>query len=265
MDQDTLTDDHALNDQAAQGSVGSTSKWDATDYARVGGFVPALGQAALDLLNPQPGEQILDVGCGDGTLTLKIREAGADVVGIDNSLSMIGAARARGLDARLMDAAQLRFDEAFDAAFSNATLHWVLDKERAARAIWHSLKPGGRFAGEMGGDCNLSRLRRALDDELVARGYGPPTYASNWYPAVEDFTAVYEAAGFRDVDARLIERPTPLEHGVAAWVLTFRAGWLDRAGVPDDERQTIADAVAARVGSNIADYVRLRFIMRKPN
>ena len=264
MDQDALTDDTASNDHAVQGSGGSTSQWDAADYARVGGFVPALGQAALDLLDPQPGEQILDVGCGDGTLTLKIKEAGADVVGIDNSLSMIGAARTRGLDARLMDAAELRFDEAFDAAFSNATLHWVLDKERAARAIWHALKPGARFAGEMGGSRNLSRLRRALDNELVARGYGPPTYASNWYPTVEDFTAIYEAAGFRDVDARLIERPTPLEHGVAAWVIAFRAGWLDRAGVPHDERSSIADAVAVRVGSNIADYVRLRFIMRKP-
>ena len=47
--------------------------------------MPALGQAALDLLDPQPGEQILDVGCGDGALTLKIIERGADVVGIDNS------------------------------------------------------------------------------------------------------------------------------------------------------------------------------------
>ena len=53
---------------------------------------------------------------------------------------------------------------------------------------------------------------------------------------VEEFVAVYEQAGFREVDARLIERPTPLEHGVAAWVTTFRRGWLDRAGVPEDER-----------------------------
>ena len=44
----------------------STSQWDAADYARVGGFVPALGAAALELLDPQPGEAILDVGCGDG-------------------------------------------------------------------------------------------------------------------------------------------------------------------------------------------------------
>jgi trans-aconitate methyltransferase len=245
--------------------LASTSQWDAADYARVGGFVPALGQAALELLDPQPGEAILDVGCGDGALTQKILERGASVVGIDNSLSMVGAARARGLDARLMDAAQLKFGEAFDAVFSNATLHWVLDKERAARAIWFALKPGGRFAGEMGGEGNLAVLRQALDDELVARGFGPPTFAANWYPSVEEFVALYEAAGFRDIDARLIERPTPLEHGVAAWVLTFRAGWLDRAGVPDDERQTIADAVAARVGTEIADYVRLRFIMRKPH
>ncbi|WP_246450669.1 class I SAM-dependent methyltransferase [Sphingomonas rhizophila] len=253
-----------MGEDALSDVIASTSQWDAGDYARVGGFVPALGQAALELLDPQPGEQILDIGCGDGTLTLKIREAGADVVGIDNSLSMIGAARAKGLDARLMDAADLRFSEAFDAAFSNATLHWVLDKHRAARAIWFALKPGGRFAGEMGGDGNLGALRRALDDELVARGFGPPSYASNWYPTVEEFVEVYEGAGFRDVDARLIERPTPLEHGVAAWVTTFRAGWLDRAGVPLDERPSIAEAVADRVGSNIADYVRLRFIMRKP-
>ncbi len=258
MGEDPLTDEPA--------SIGaSTSQWDADDYARVGGFVPELGQAALDLLDPQPGEHILDIGCGDGTLTLKIKQMGADVVGIDNSLSMIGAARAKGLDARLMDAAQLKFGEAFDAAFSNATLHWVLDKERAARAIWFALKPGGRFAGEMGGQRNLSQLRRALDDELVERGFGPPTYAANWYPSPEEFTAVYEQAGFKDIEARLIERPTELEHGVAAWVTTFRAGWLDRARVPHEERQAIADAVAERVGTNIADYVRLRFIMRKPS
>src|SRR4030095_401300 len=204
MGKDTLTDAPA-----------STSQWDAADYARIGGFVPALGQAALEVLDPQAGEHIIDVGGGDGTLTLKIKEMGADVVGIDNSLSMIGAARAKGLDARLMDAAQLKFGEAFDAAFSNATLHWVLDKERAARAIWFALKHGGRFAGEMGGDGNLAKLREALDDVLVARGFGPPTYAANWYPSVEEFTLIYENAGFKDVDARLIERATPVTHGVS--------------------------------------------------
>lgn len=258
-----MTPDSNLDGSPASIGV-STSDWDAADYARVGGFVPALGEAALELLDPQPGEHILDVGCGDGTLTLRIKQMGADVVGIDNNLSMVAAAKAKGLDARLMDAAELKFGEAFDAAFSNATLHWVLDKERAARAIWFALKPGGRFAGEMGGDGNVRKLREALDDVLVARGYGPPTYAANWYPSVEEFVTVYERAGFTDVDARLIERPTELEHGIAAWVTTFRKGWLDRAAVPEEERAEIAQAVADRCGSSVADYVRLRFIMRKP-
>lgn len=243
----------------------STSKWDAGDYARVGGFVAELGEAALDLLDPQPGEAILDIGCGDGALTQRIAERGASVVGIDNSESMVIAAKARGLDARLMDAAELRFSEAFDAAFSNATLRWVLDKERAARSIWFALKPGGRFAGEMGGAANLAALREALNDMLVARGYGPPTYAANWYPTPEEFAAVYEQAGFRDIDARLVQRPTPIEHGIASWVTTFRKGWLDRAGVPEADRAEIAEAVAARFPDNVADYVRLRFIMRKPD
>ena len=244
--------------------LASTSQWDARDYARVGGFVPALGQAALDLLDPQPGETVLDVGCGDGTLTLQIKERGAEVVGIDNSLSMVGAARAKGLDARLMDAADLRFAEAFDAAFSNATLHWILAKERASRAIWFSLKGGGRFAGEFGGAGNLQRLRDALNAELVHRGYAPPEAQANWYPSCDDFAALYQAAGFRDIDAQLIDRPTPLEHGVASWVRVFRAGWLDAAGVPEAERDEIAQAVARRCDTDTADYVRLRFHMRKP-
>ena len=242
----------------------STSQWNAADYARVGGFVPALGQAALELLDPRPGERILDVGCGEGTLTRRIAERGASVVGIDQSESMVGAARAAGLDVRLGDAARLEFASEFDAAFSNAALHWMRDGAAVARGVFAALKGGGRFVGEMGGEGNLARLRAALDDELIGRGYPPPVEAANWYPSAEEFVAVYESAGFGAIDARLSERPTPLEHGVAGWVTTFRAGWLDRAGVPASEREAIADAVAARFGGDTIDYVRLRFTMRKP-
>ena len=254
MDQDALTDQTA-----------STSKWDAGDYARVGAFVALLGGAAVDLLDPQPGERILDVGCGEGTLMRQIVQRGATVVGIDNSPEMVAAARAKSLDAFLVGVAEMPFDSEFDAAFSNATLHWVREKEQAARAIYRALKPGSRFAGEMGGEANLKKLRDALDEELIIRGYVPPVEASNWYPSPEEFAAVYEAAGFEQIDARLIERPTPIEHGVAQWVTTFRRGWLERAGAPEVEHADIGTAVADRVGSNIADYVRLRFIMRKPN
>jgi SAM-dependent methyltransferase len=187
------------------------------------------------------------------------------VLGIDNSPEMIGAAREKGIDAVRMDVADMTFRSEFDAVFSNATLHWVLEKEQAARAIFRALKAGGRFTGELGGEGNIARLREALDTELVIRGYLPPTESSNWYPSPEEFAADYEAAGFDHIDARLIERPTPLDHGIGEWVTTFRKGWLDRAGVPEQERVEIASAVADRFGSNVADYVRLRFIMRKPD
>jgi SAM-dependent methyltransferase len=245
-------------------SAASTSKWNAGDYARVGGFVAELGGAALDLLDPRPGERILDIGCGEGTLTKRIAERGATVLGIDNSPEMVAAARANGVDAILLAAEDMQFFNEFDAAFSNATLHWVLEKEQAARAIFRALKPGSRFAGEMGGEGNLKKLREALDEELVIRGYVPPVEASNWYASPDELAVVYEAAGFDEIDARLIERPTAIDHGVAEWVTTFRRGWLDRAGVPEAERAEIGAAVTDRVGSNIADYVRLRFIMRKP-
>jgi SAM-dependent methyltransferase len=250
-------------DALSQAAV-STSKWDAGDYARVGSFVSELGQAALDLLDPQAGERILDVGCGEGSLTAKIIERGATVLGVDASPDMIAAARAKGVDALLLPAEDMQFFAEFDAAFSNATLHWVLQKEQAARAIFRALKPGGRFAGEMGGEGNIARLQQVVDEEMILRGYAPPVEAHNWYPSSEEFAAVYEAAGFREIDARLIQRPTPIPHGIANWVLTFRKGWLDRAGVPEEERADLAANVADRFGSDTADYVRLRFIMRKP-
>ena len=254
-----------MGEGALTTAVASTSCWNAADYARVGRFVADLGEAALDLLDPKMGERILDIGCGDGALTHKVVERGVDVIGVDNSPELVAAARAIGLDVIEMDAADMAFDAEFDAAFSNAALHWMLDKERVAEATFRALKHGGRYAGEMGGDGNLAKLRETLDAELVARGYPPPLESSNWYPSVDAFAAVYEAAGFNEIDARLIERPTPMPNGIGKWVTTFRRGWLDRAGVPEEERAEIGEAVAEAVGSNTADYVRLRFIMRKPN
>jgi trans-aconitate methyltransferase len=72
--------------------------------------VPALGQPVLDLLHPRAGERILDLGCGDGVLTEKLVGLGAHVVGIDSSPDMIAAARRRGLDAKVMDARALTFE-----------------------------------------------------------------------------------------------------------------------------------------------------------
>jgi SAM-dependent methyltransferase len=186
---------------------------------------------------------------------------------------MVDAAHENGVDALVVDAADMHFDAEFDAAFSNAALHWMLDRDAVAAGIFRALKPGGRFAGEMGGTGNIAILRAGIRAELEERGYPVPAEDPQWYPTVDEFAGVYARAGFTDVDAQLIPRPTPLAHGVAAWVKTFRAGWLDAAQVPDDKRDEVAAAIERRLepqlrdenGNWTADYVRLRFIMRKPH
>ena len=253
--------------------VNATSRWNPADYAANAAFVPALGAPVLALLAPQPGERILDIGCGDGVLTERIVAARATVTGVDASPEIIAAAQAKGLDAHVADAQALAFGPEYDAAFSNAALHWMLDAAAVARGVYAALKPGARFVGEMGGEGNVAALRGALDAELAARGYSlPGGKAPQWYPSPDAFAEIYVAAGFIDIDAMLIPRPTPLPTGVTGWLATFRAGFLDAAHVPDAEQADLAEAVQARLKAVlwsaqagwVADYVRLRFTMRKP-
>ena len=258
--------------------VNVTSRWCPADYARSAAFVPALGQGALDRLDPRPGELILDIGCGDGALTERIADAGARVIGLDSSEQMVEAARARGIDAFVADAEALDLERQverfgrFDAVFSNAALHWMIDAGAVARGIFAMLKDGGRFVGEMGGAGNLAIIRAGLREVLTERGYDLPAEDLAWYPTADEFARLYGAAGFVDVQAERIERPTLVPDGIAGWVKTFRSGLLDLAMVPGWARSEVADAVERRVaaelrhpdGGYFADYVRLRFAMRKP-
>ena len=100
---------------SSQSPSGQT--WNAAGYAANAQFVPALGQPVFELLQARPGERILDLGCGDGALTEKLVALGAQVVGIDSSPDMIAAARQRGLDARMMDARSLVFEDELTRSF----------------------------------------------------------------------------------------------------------------------------------------------------
>jgi trans-aconitate methyltransferase len=246
--------------------------WSAAVYAANAHFVPALGQPVLDLLQPQRGERILDLGCGDGALTEKLVALGAQVVGVDNSADMIVAARQRGLDARIMDARSLTFESEFDAVFSNAVLHWVKEDPDAPLAgAFRALRAGGRFVGELGGHGNVAAITVALLAALERRGIGDPASWIPWYfPTVDEYDERLRRAGFVPQSLELIPRPTPLPTGMRGWLETFANPFS--AALAESEHSGFLDEVTAILKPVLcdteerwtADYTRLRLAASKP-
>jgi trans-aconitate methyltransferase len=258
------------NSAARPGGGVAEQRWDPARYQRNAGFVAVLGQPALELLAPVPGERILDLGCGDGALTVMLAER-AQVVGVDASAEQIAAVRARGLDARVMDGTRLDFREEFDAVFSNAALHWMRNPDAVIDGVWRALKPGGRFVAECGGAGNVATVVEALVAALARRGVDGRA-ANPWYfPAPEEYRARLERRGFALQSIALIPRPTPLPGRLADWLDTFAESFL--AAVPPHERAAVKDEVEAALrgrlsddnGAWTVDYVRLRFWARKPS
>ncbi len=243
--------------------------WRAEGYARNARFVSELGRPLLAMLEPAPGERILDLGCGDGALTAEIAAAGADVLGVDHAPDMIRAARERGLRVARADAFELPFVRTFDAVFSNAAIHWMKrDPDAVVAGVARALVPGGRFVGEFGGFGNVAAIVTALLAVLERRGVDGRAVLPWYFPSAEAWREKLEAHGFAVREIALVPRPTPLPTGMAGWLETF-AGPLF-ATLPEGERAAAREEVVALLrpslrderGGWIADYVRLRFAAR---
>lgn len=240
--------------------------WSAQNYAENGRFVADLAGGVFELLNARQGERILDLGCGDGALTKRLVEAGASVVGVDSSADMIAAAKALGLDARLMPAESLPFVSEFDAVFSNAALHWMHDQSAVLAGVARALKAGGRFVAEMGGHGNIAAIEVALRAVFARNGLQPETLETNYFPTPQAYAALLVQHGFRVEQIGLIPRPTALpSSGMRGWLETFRRGVL--ADLPAGTRETVLEetvellrpSLCDEAGNWTADYVRLRF------
>ena len=247
----------------------ATQTWDPERYARNARFVSDLAAAVVELLNPLPGERILDLGCGDGVLTAKFAEMGCSVVGIDASAAQIEAARKLGLDARVMDGEKLAFDGAFDAVFSNAALHWMRNPEAVISGAWRALRPNGRFVAECGGHGCVAKIKKALVAALNRRGRDGEAAVPWYFPTVEEYSALLNNAGFSISAIALIPRPTPLPGDVTGWLETFGESFTACLPLPErpayiaEVREALRPELSDSDGKWTADYVRLRFSATK--
>ena len=246
--------------------------WDPELYEACHSFVWRFGEALMELLDPKPGERILDLGCGPGHLTHKIAEHGACVLGLDASPEMIGLARQNypHLKFVLADAAQMQFEREFDAVFSNAALHWMLDANSVAQAVSRALRPGGRFVAELGGKGNIHTIERAVE-EIARRYLGdslPPS--RTFFPSIGEYSSLLEANGFEVRFARLFDRPTELEgeQGMLNWIRQFKSYYFENLSASDREA-ALQEAVLKlrpklfREGKWQADYRRLQIVAVK--
>ena len=242
--------------------------WNPRQYAENARFVTELGGPVVELLAPRAGERILDLGCGDGPLTARLAALGCEVVGVDGSPQMVAAARQLGLDARVMDGEALAFDAEFDAVFSNAALHWMLDGEAVLAGVRRALRPGGRFVGEFGGAGNIAAITAALNAERARRGL--PAVMPWFNPGPEEYTAMLQAQGFQVPVMELIPRPTPLPGSVRDWLATFAGAFAEGlapvavGGFFDAATAALQPMLQGPDGTWTVDYVRLRFAARLP-
>ncbi len=250
------------------------AEWNANLYDAKHDFVWKYGADVVSLLDPRPGERILDLGCGTGHLTAQIAESGAQVTGVDRSAEMVSAARLGypNLKFEVSDARNLAYREEFDAVFSNATLHWIHEPEQVLQGVWRALRSGGRFVAEFGGKKNIRAMQEAFDralEELCGSRTGEvhPWY----YPSVSEYSALAERNGFEVRFITLFDRPTALADGAAGmrnWIFMFGAEYLAKAGEARREEflgrvEEILRPKLFRDGQWWADYRRLRLVAYK--
>jgi trans-aconitate methyltransferase len=244
--------------------------WNPEIYQKNARYVSELGRPVVQLLNPQPGERILDLGCGDGRLTKHIADLGCDVIGVDSSSALVAAARKLGLSIEELSAYDIEYQDEFDAVFSNAALHWMKDAFLVIGKVYQALRHGGRFVGEFGGHGNCKAIEDALVAELESRGYDGRAVNPWYFPTADGYCKKLERAGFEVQCIEIFPRPTPLPEGMLGFLETFADSFTSvlqpnqRDAYLEDVCRRTKQSLCDSEGRWVADYRRLRFEAHKP-
>jgi len=253
------------------------NQWNPEAYRSSASFVFDSSHDLVDWLDPQPGEAILDLGCGTGEHAARIAARGAVPLGLDRSEAMIEAARAAhpappAIEWAVGDGQELSYVERFDGVFSNAALHWMTRADDVARGVARALCPGGRFVLEMPEVTNVARTIDAIDRAL-AECVGQRFDRSRWYfPTLDQHTACLERADLRVTSAYVFERPSFVADradasGLRVWLELFANDLLEALGDRAGDVVACAEEHARSLrtdGGYTLDYVRLRMKAVRP-
>jgi len=251
-----------------------TNNWSPDLYDNQHSFVYKYGENLLNLLNPQPHEKILDLGCGTGPLTSLIAQSGADVIGMDSSPEMVAKAQSVYPDIRfeVMDATNFAFPDRFDAVFSNAVFHWIPQQDKVLKCVYNALKPGGRLVADFGGERNVANIINAIRSSLMDRGHVENAQLNFWYfPSLREYLSLLEENNFRIDYAAYYRRETELAdttEGIKNWIKMFGLRFFE--GLSPEETNNILEEVQNKVrGTNYrdgkwyADYKRINVVAVK--
>ena len=144
--------------------------------------------SSVDQLRLQPGDRVLEIGCGNGRNLHYLRHAvgpAGEVLGIDYTPEMLDEAARKidragwsNVDLRLEDAARMKLaDESFDAVLAVMSLSAMPDHRAAMRRAWRALKPGGVFGVSDGQSFDDGPLR--ILNPLLERYVAP---LGTWHP-----------------------------------------------------------------------------------
>ncbi len=227
-----------------------------------------------ELLKPQCGETILDLGCGTGQLTKIIFDKGSQIIGIDNSPTMINQALKNfpKLEFVVANGADFKFSNFFDAVYSHATLHWILEANKVIDCIAHCLKPGGRFVAQFDGKGSLAKVLAAADAAIQKiAGTKIKREKLFYFPSIDEYSTLLESYGFEVSYAALLNHTTKLEegkNGLNSWINTFGHGLF-----PNMEKELVKRVIALmedmlmpvlyKNGDWYVDYKRIRILAFK--
>jgi trans-aconitate methyltransferase len=181
-------------------------EFDGKQYEKASAHQKEWGTKLIAELDLQGTERVLDLGCGDGTLTAHIADLvpNGQVAGIDASHGMIETARSKvrkNLRFLLMDINELNYVEQFDVVFSNATLHWIKDHKRLLRNAGRALRRGGRLRFNFAGEGNCSHFFSVVREAMSAQEFAVHFVGFDWpwyTPSVEEYSALMDASGLDD-------------------------------------------------------------------